>query len=183
MFCKCDGMFLESKILKTLALIYIINQFERLQPSSDEIFDIYIDCGYSFDEVNKALVNITKSMGIVYERVSSNRFLQMKETSGVNLPQLISDTIEKRKNVVDDAEILNQINTEKYLYPVGYNSKYSMTRFYEVKFIDKLEIKDTYYADGVFFALFNSEFEKYMLCPKKLKLFKVFYANMMPCVC
>lgn len=156
---KCDGMFLESKILKTLALIYIINQFERLQPSSDEIFDIYIDCGYSFDEVNKALVNITKSMGIVYERVSSNRFLQMKETSGVNLPQLISDTIEKRKNIVDDAEILNQINTEKYLYPVGYNSKYSMTRFYEVKFIDKLETKDTYYADGAFFALFNSEFE------------------------
>ena len=163
---KSESLELESRIIKTLTLIYVLNQFERLQPSADEIFAVYLDCGYSFDEVSGAISNLTKNLGLLYERASSNRFLQLKEPSGLDLPKLISDTIEKRKNLVSDTQILNEVNTEKYLYPVKYNTEHSMTRFFEVRFVSSItDVAEDFSpalqtSDGIFFALLDFDGDK-----------------------
>lgn len=45
---------LESKIVKALSLIYILEQFEKLQPSKDEIISIF-SISYSSEEINQAI--------------------------------------------------------------------------------------------------------------------------------
>lgn len=174
---KCEDLELESKIIKTLTLVYVLNQFERLQPSTDEIFSIYQDCGYSFDEVKAALSNLTKNLGLLYERASSNRFLQLKEPSGIDLPKLISDTIEKRKNFITDTQILNDVNTEKYLYPVKYNTDYSVTRFFKVKFVNASDdFVESQNSDGTFFALLDSEINRKEIEEKSVGLKNAVFA-------
>ena len=173
---KVENIELEAKIIKTLTLIYVLKQFERLQPSFDEVINIYSDCGYSFDEINKSLLTLTKKLGVIYERTSSNHFLQLKESSGIDLVQLILDTAEKRKNVVTPIEILNSINTEKYLYPVKYNTKYSVTRFYEVKFVEDKNVAPSTISDGTFFAVLDSNVSIEKIKAKSLEYKNVLFA-------
>jgi hypothetical protein len=153
---------LEIKIIKTLTLIYILNQFERLQPTSDMILTIYGDAGIPFEEIKNALVNLTQKLGIIYERTSGTRYLQLKETSGVDIPRTISDLQEKRKNEVSNCDILNTLNVEQYLYPVEYNTDFAMTRYFQFMFIETQKVLGDFNwntvikktsADGIVFAV------------------------------
>jgi hypothetical protein len=159
---KLENNPLEIKIIKTLTLIYILNQFERLQPASDLILAIYGDAGIPFEEIKNALVNLTQKLGIVYERISGARYLQLKEASGVDIPQTILDLQEKRKNNVSDCGLLNSLNVEQFLYPVEYNTDFAMTRYFQFVFIEAQKVFDEFdwnvavkatSADGIVFAL------------------------------
>ena len=130
---------LEAKLVKTLALVYCLNQFERLAPTKELINDIYSDAGYSFDEISKAIEKLIKQDSFIYLR-RSNNFLQLKDSTGVDIEASISNMIEKRRNRITDVEIINSINLEHYLYPVEYNTKKEMTRYFEFKFITSEEL-------------------------------------------
>ena len=125
---------LESKIIKTLSLIYCLNQFERLAPTNEIIHDIYKDAGYSSKEISSAVDNLLTKENFLYLR-RSNNYLQLKEKTGTNIDASISDMIEKRKNKISDVAIIDKYNTERYLYPVEYNTNNEMTRYFELKFI------------------------------------------------
>src|SRR5574344_2358883 len=156
---------LESKIVKTITLIYVLNQYERLQPTSDIIFAIYGDAGIPFSEIKAALVTLTQKTNIIYERTSGARYLQLKESSGCDVLKTISYMQEKRKTSISDCEILNSVNTEQYLYPVEYNTDFSMTRYFKFYFVDgdklfkefdwSTEIKRMT-SDGVLFGIISS---------------------------
>lgn len=130
---------LESKIIKTLSLLYSLNQFERLPPTSEVINDIYKDAGYDYKEINKAINELLTNDNFLYLR-RSNNYLQLKENSGTNIDILISDMIEKRKNKITDVQILNKYNLDKYLYPVEYNTNNEITRYFEFIFITANEL-------------------------------------------
>ena len=173
---KCEKFPLDGKIIKSLTLVYVLKQFERLQPSADAMIAVYEDCGYRREEVIGAIENLTRKLGLVYERASSNRFLQLKEASGIDVPQLISDTEERRRNAVSDTEILNRINTEKYLYPASYNTEHAMTRFYEVKFVESENAAPSESADGTFFALLDADASKETLKRLSAQTTNILYA-------
>lgn len=125
---------LEAKIVKTLSLIYCLNQFERLPPTNAVIHDIYKDVGYLNKEVTAAIENLLKKECCLYLR-RSNNYLQLKESTGTDIETSISNMIEKRKNKVTDIQIINSLNMDSYLYPIEYNTNNEMTRYFEFKFI------------------------------------------------
>lgn len=129
-----ESKLLESKLVKTLAIVYCLNQFERLTPTSELLFNIYRDAGYLPDEISSAIETLLKKESFLYLR-RSNNYLQLKESTGIDIEASISDMIEKRKNKISDVSIINELNQEHYLYPVEYNTNKEMTRYFEFRFV------------------------------------------------
>lgn len=159
---QLDKKSIESKIIKSLSLIYCLNQFERLSPDLNFLFELYDDAGYSREEIRGAVKTLSEK-GFVYLNIHNN-YIQLKANSGANIPALISDCVEKRRRAVRIVDILNSFNTEKFIYPTSYNVKNKMTRYFRFAFIsekDFLECGDWENAaenlnsDGCVFAVFN----------------------------
>lgn len=150
---------LQSKIIKTIALIYIIEQFEKLPPTVDNIVDIFIDTVDDPKMIMEALNDLVDNACIVYLK-RSNNYLKLKESSGVDVKEQIRNRIEKLHLTVSTKDILNKLAFESYLYPVKYNDEHCITRYFEFKFVDCNEIKNSAYetndpdANGIVQALF-----------------------------
>ncbi len=153
---------LEAKIVKTLSLIYCLNQFERLSPDLNFLFALYDDAGYSREKIRGAVKNLSEK-GFVYLNVHNN-YLQLKAASGVDVPSLIYDCVEKRRRTVRIVDILNNFNTQKFIYPTSYNIKNKMTRYFRFVFISEKEFleredwkafAENFSCDGCVFAIFK----------------------------
>lgn len=151
---------LESKIVKTLSLIYILEQFEKLQPSKDEINSIF-SISYSPEEINQAIDNLIEREYVIYLK-RSNNFLRLKQTSGVDVRQKISDMVEVQSKRTTVKETLNNSNFDNYVYPSRYNSERDMIRYFSFEFIDESEVTDdidwtvkseSIDADGVIYGI------------------------------
>ena len=160
---QLENNSLESKIVKTLSLVYCLNQFERLSPDLNFLFALYDDAGYSREEIRGAVKNLSENLGAVYLNVHNN-YLQLKAASGADIPALISDCVEKRRRTVRIVDILNNFNTEKFIYPTLYNVKNKMTRYFRFVFVSEKEFleredwrtfAETFNSDGCVFALFK----------------------------
>ncbi len=160
---QLENNFLEAKIVKTISLVYCLNQFERLSPDLNFLFALYDDAGYSREEIRGAVKNLSENLGVVYLNVHNN-YLQLKAASGTDIPALISDCVEKRRRTVRIVDILNSFNTEKFIYPTLYNVKNKMTRYFcfvfvsEKEFLEREDWKtfaETFNSDGCVFALFK----------------------------
>lgn len=154
---------LEAKIVKTISLIYCLNQFERLSPDLNFLFALYDDAGYSREEIRGAVKNLSENLGVIYLNVHNN-YIQLKAASGADVPALISDCVEKRRRAVRIVDILNNFNTEKFIYPTLYNVKNKMTRYFRFVFVSEKEFleredwktfAENFNSDGCVFALFK----------------------------
>ena len=151
---------LESKIVKTISLIYILQQFERLKPTKDEIVGIY-SASHSMSEITAAIDKLIEEELVVYLK-RSNNYLCLKQTSGVDIRQKIADLAEAGRSRVSVKDILNSSNFDNYMYPSRYNDAREMTRFFSFVFIDQSEVaadtnwavkSEAIQADGVIFAV------------------------------
>lgn len=154
---------LEAKIVKTISLIYCLNQFERLSPDLNFLFALYDDAGYSHEEIRGAVKNLSENLGVIYLNIHNN-YIQLKAASGADVPALISDCVEKRRRAVRIVDILNNFNTEKFIYPTLYNVKNKMTRYFRFVFVSEKEVleredwkkfAEKFNSDGCVFALFK----------------------------
>ncbi len=132
---------LQSKIIKTIALIYIIEQFEKLPPTVDNIVDIFIDTVDDPKMITEALTDLVDNACIIYLK-RSNNYLKLKESSGVDVKAQIKNRIEKLCLTTTTKEILNKLALDSYLYPVKYNDEHCITRYFEFKFVDCSEISN-----------------------------------------
>lgn len=157
---KNEKIILEEKIIKTISLIYCLNQFERLSPDLNFIFALYLDSGFSKEEIREAIKVLTEKFNVLYLNIHNN-YLQLKTTSNFDISKLILETIEKRKKSFNAIKILNEFNTEKYLYPSEYNIKNKMTRFFKFDFIEEADFSrlnfHKNFADGFVFAIFDEK--------------------------
>ena len=137
---KLEDGTLESKIVKTLSLIYILEQFEKLQPSKDEIVGIF-SMSYTPEEISTAIDNLIEKEYVIYLK-RSNNFLRLKQASGVDVRQKISDTIELQRKNVTVKGTLNNSNFDNYMYPSRYNNEKDMIRYFSFMFIDESEVAE-----------------------------------------
>ena len=160
---RLEKTSLEAKIVKTISLVYCLNQFERLSPDLNFLFALYDDAGYSREEIRGAVKNLSENLGVVYLNVHNN-YIQLKAASGADVPALISDCVEKRRRTVRIVDILNSFNTEKFIYPTLYNVKNKMTRYFRFVFVSEKEFleredwkkfAEKFNSDGCVFALFK----------------------------
>lgn len=131
---------LEGKVVKTLSLIYILEQFEKLKPTRDELIGIY-SISYGLEEINRAIDNLIEKKYVLYLK-RSNAFLKLKQTSGIDIRQKISDLIEIQGSKIIVKETLNNSNFDNYMYPSRYNDDRNMIRFFSFEFIDEEEVTD-----------------------------------------
>lgn len=124
---------LESKLVKTIALIYILEQYEKIKPTAGELADIY-SVRYTVDEIKNAINTLVEQKYLMYLK-RSNHYLQLKQSSGVDIRAQIQNTIESQRMKVSVSSTLNEVNFDNYLYPSRYNDEYEMTRYFSFKFI------------------------------------------------
>ena len=157
---------LESKIIKTISLIYILEQFEKLKPLKEEIIQIY-SFSHSKDEITNALDNLIEKQFVLYLR-QSNSYLKLKESSGIDIGLAIQEEIKKQKSSLVVKDVLNINNYDSFLYPYRFNDEKEMTRYFEFKFIDENEVSENtnwniksenIKADGVIYGIISSNKE------------------------
>ena len=166
---------LESKIIKTISLIYILEQFEKLKPLKEEIIQIY-SFSHSKDEITNALDNLIDKQFVLYLR-QSNSYLKLKESSGIDIGLAIQEEIKKQKSSLVVKDVLNKNNYDSFLYPYRFNDEKEMTRYFEFKFIDENEVSENtnwniksenIKADGVIYGIISNSKESINSTKKNL---------------
>lgn len=152
---------LGAKIIKTISLIYIIEQFEKLPPIYDIIIEAFCDATHSTKTISDALNELIEKDCIVYLK-RSNNYLKLKESSGVDIPGEIEKEVEKLKISETVTSILNRSVSDSYMYPTRYNDEHEITRYFDFTYIrsndffrttdweDRLHQSE---ADGIVFAV------------------------------
>ena len=74
---KVEGKPLHIKIIKTIALIYLVEQFEKLSPIVDVIVDALRDDVQSTEEIDIALKELIDDECVIYLK-RSNNYLKIK---------------------------------------------------------------------------------------------------------
>ena len=159
---------LEKQIVKTISLIYIIGQFERLSPTVDTLMNIFIQCDRN--AVQEAIHHLIQEKCVVYLK-RSNAYLKLKDSSGVNISEEIQKVMAKR-SAMTTAQILNQANAEPYCYPNRYNDDHNMVRYFSFCFVDEKDLErlpeDTE-ADGMIYGILPSASEEKSTISEKVK--------------
>ena len=151
---------LGSKIIKTISLIYILGQFERLNPTKEQIIGIYSGT-YELSEIEQAISDLIEKEFVIYIK-RSNDYLRLKQTSGVDIQQKIHDQIESQSGKITTKDVLNGLNFDNYMYPTRYNDDHEMTRFFAFQFISSAEVtvdvdwnlkSESIDADGIIYGI------------------------------
>lgn len=151
---------LDSKIIKTISLIYILEQFERLSPTKEQVIGIY-SSSYDVNEIEQAISNLIEKEFVIYVK-RSNDYLRLKRTSGVDVQQKVRDLVESRSGKIAAKDILNASNFDNYMYPSRYNDEREMTRFFYFQFISGTEVtsdvdwnakSENTKADGIIYGI------------------------------
>lgn len=152
---QLDENTLGAKIVKTLSLIYILEQFERLSPTKEQIIGIY-SAEYSVDEIETAISDLVEKEYVVYIK-RSNDYLRLKQTSGVDIQQKIRDQVESLSLRIAVKDVLNNSNFDNYMYPSRYNDEREIARPLSQRTIDKL----SRYGVTVIFRISSEEDSTY----------------------
>ena len=137
---KLHNNQLASKLIKTLTLIYILGELDKLRPTDDELIKIYAD-DYGAEAVEDTLKNLISNEYVIYLQ-RSNGYLKLKESSGVNIAEEINKVVEKNIRRITVKDSLNRLNNENTIYPYRYNDEKEMTRFFDFRFIESTEITE-----------------------------------------
>ena len=162
---KVERGSLQSKIIKTIALTYIIEQFEKFPPTVNNIVNTFIDTVVDPKEITDSIKDLEENSCIVYLK-RSNNYLKLKESSGVNIKDQIDDRIMQLKSKLSTKDILNELSDNNYLYPIRYNDIHCITRYFELKFVSLNELNaignvlpDTGESGSVRALFFNTKVE------------------------
>ena len=166
---------LECKIVKTISLMYILEQFEKLKPTRSEIVTIF-SVSHSAQEIEAAIENLIEKEYVVYLK-RSNDFLRLKQSSGVDIRKKIEDTVTLRSGKASVKDILCEANFDNYVYPSRYNDEKEMTRYFSFEFIDEDEVtedvdwrikSENSEADGIVYAVIPHSIESIELIKDRL---------------
>jgi len=131
---RVDENSLGAKIIKTISLIYIVEQFEKLPPLVDMITDAYRESVADIQEISEAICELIEKECLVYLR-RSNNYLKLKESGGVDIQREIARAIENVRVVESVAGILNGFSFDNYFYPARYNDEKEVVRYFDFVFI------------------------------------------------
>ncbi|NLX64373.1 MAG: hypothetical protein GX022_06345 [Clostridiaceae bacterium] len=158
---KLDKDSLAARIVKTISLIYMVEQFEKLPPTKDIIVDTYRESVLDINIIDDIITELIEKDCIIYLK-RSNGYLKIKESSGVDIVSEIYNTIEKTRQTLSVKDILNKLPLDNYMYPTAYNDEMEITRYFNFTFMDSQEFFsvtdwkkkiENIDADGVVYAI------------------------------
>lgn len=172
---KVDDL-VEEKIIKAIAVIYIVNELDKLSPK-----DSVIQASLCLDKdiYNKAINSLLSKKILI--RKKSNHFYEFLTLGSENINNNILVMKETKASRINVSKILNENYSLGYVLPKKYNDEYEMTRFFKNIFITIEELKEInnvntlirhYKADGVILNLVYYTEEDKEIAIKKIKEFK-----------
>ncbi len=176
---RMEPTTLAAKILKAIALIYMLEQFEMLAPTKEQLAEIF-SCDYSQEEISRTFEELTEKNFVVYLR-QSNNYLKLKQSSGVDVMQKIRDVAENLSKNFSVQDVLNAENFDNFLYPSRYNTEREMTRWFDFRFVSSADIFSDmdfdagFDGDGIIFGVLVNEeaeierLEKILVSSSRLK--------------
>lgn len=135
------------RMLKTLAVINIINKFDEMPPT-EEILKIASGLPNASEILNSLVAK-----ELIYKKEINNCYV-FKTRAGASLKSEI-----KRRRVLKDSvnlsQVFSDVSNNQYILPKRYNNTYSMTRYFRFEYLDvvdflKLENVDVLLHDGKF---------------------------------
>lgn len=165
---RIDVTGLEAKLVKTLALIDMVDRPDKIAPTPNLLIYAFTSVVSSTADIAAALDNLQNKKYVVYMK-RSNHFLRLKNTTGSDIRKQIADTVEKGKSIFDIKKVLLESMPDRYLYPNRYNDEKNITRYFAFQFIygeEFLEVEDwahrvaTSDADGMVFGIIPNSQEQ-----------------------
>ena len=135
---KIAGDVLGCKIIKTIALIYIVGQFEKLPPIPDIIIDTFKESVDDISQITVTLRDLQNKQYVIYQR-KTNHYLKLKNTTGIDIGKLIAEHAEKNRTISRVKDIVNDFSFDSYIYPTSYNDNTEITRYFDFTFIESEE--------------------------------------------
>ena len=125
---------LEARIIKTIAAIDAVAQYDRVEPTKETLFDLFGDCGFSIEDIDAAIAKLVEGDSVVYLR-RSNAYLRLKETTGIRIDAEVTNRAEALRSMMTCEEALNREVGSMALYPSRYNEDKGMVRFFKCGFV------------------------------------------------
>jgi len=131
---RVEPASLEARIIKTIATINAVAQYDRVEPTKETLLDLFCDCGLSAKDVDEAMTRLVEGDSVVYLR-RSNAYLKLKETTGVHVDAEVSNRAKSLRSMMSCEEALNREIGNMALYPSRYNEDKGIVRFFECGFV------------------------------------------------
>ena len=126
-----DNYSLKVKIIKSIALLNIINEFNLLKPDASIL-------GQLIDEDKVVVQKLTQELQsqkvLVYLRQYG--YFRFFEASSIDIDELIAQSISNQNGSLYYLEVLNREFIQYPIMPNTYNKMYKMTRFFYPQFIE-----------------------------------------------
>lgn len=128
------------KIVKIIAAIDAVAQYDRLAPTRETIVELFGDCGVKAAEVDRALSRLVEGESVVYLR-RSNALFKLKEATDVRIDAEVADRAEALRSSMTPVQILNASIRGKAVYPSRYNEERAIVRYFDCGFVDAAAIR------------------------------------------
>lgn len=158
---RVEDKTLHTKIIKTIALIYLVEQFEKLSPIIDVVVDAFRGEVSDTKEIHVALKELIDNDCVVYLK-RSNNYLKNKETSGIDIGEELAKYKIQNLSGKRVTTILNESAFDSFIYPTRYNDQFDIIRYFDFRFIDSADFMEVdnwrlkiagIKADGVIYAI------------------------------
>ena len=156
---KCNEIE-EKDIIKSLSIIYMVNETEILTPD-DNILKLSVDMSDSkYEEIISKLID----KSIIKRRKITNE-LDFTNIYNRELSKEIKKLSENQFYDINIKDLINEVETKKYSLPRRYNEEFKITRFFDNIFMaeeELLSIKnldilfENNYCDGVIINLIRN---------------------------
>ena len=151
---------IEISILKTIAIIYMINDFESFSPNDSAIrLSININ-----EQLLNTKINEMIDKGII-KRKKTNKLFEFSTVYNKEVLNELNIIKENKYKNINYSESLIKINDLGYVLPRKYNQNYKITRFFKSIFITEYELSniksfklyfEKYKADGIILNLLRT---------------------------
>lgn len=117
----------ERKILKSIAVIRMVNRMDSV-PVNEEF--LRLSTGLEYETCEQSIEKLKASKLIEFK--PGQKAYDFKNGIGIDIENAVSDCATKNFSKINVADVLNGINTKKYILPKKYNQDHFMTRYVRV---------------------------------------------------
>ena len=160
----------EQRIIKALAIMYMINNFEELMPKDNTLM---LSLAMDKDLFSQKLSNLIEK-GIIKKK-KTNQAYDFSTVYNRDVIKKIEKLVETKFSEINEKETLTKMINLDYVIPRRYNLKFKMTRFFKMLFISEEELnnlnsfkllEEENFSDGIVLNLIKKSKDTKMFAQK-----------------
>lgn len=121
--------------IKTITIIYIYNNFSEIEPTPKMLSYLL-----NVENIEKIVEKLKEKNYIQYQKY--NNYYKLVEDFDINIDSEINTYISTKLNNFKFMETFNRVVEKEYYYPLKYNDKKKIHRYFGIYYLDVSEIKN-----------------------------------------